>query len=103
MIFVVNKSRHAEDDAATTAVWYEARSPGLGSGFLDEVEAALSSLSQNALLHSVRFAGIRCLRLQRFESYGVYYEVMRDEVRVLAVLHGAREIEKLVLDRRSNG
>ena len=103
MNFVVKKRSLAENDAATAAVWYEAQSPGLGGDFLDEVEAALSSLTHNALLHSIRFADVHCLRLSRFKGYGVYYLVAGKEVWVLAVLHGAREVEKLVLGRKTNG
>ena len=45
----------------------------------------------------------RNLRLRRFKGYGVYYLIMGNEVWVLAVLHGAREVEKLVLGRKTNG
>ena len=103
MNFVVKKRSLAEEDAAQAALWYEAQSPGLGGDFLDEVEAAISSLERNALHHAVRFSGVRCLRLRRFKDYGVYYVIAGNEVWVLAVLHGAREVEKLVRQRKSNG
>ena len=66
MNFVVRKRSLAEGDAAEAAVWYEAQSPGLGGDFLDEVEAAFTSLERDALLYAVRFSGVRCLRLRRF-------------------------------------
>jgi plasmid stabilization system protein ParE len=75
----------------------------LGGGFLDEAEAAISSLAQNALLYSIRFDDVRCLRLRRFKDYGAYYLIMGNEVWVLAVLHSAREVEKLVLGRKTSG
>jgi plasmid stabilization system protein ParE len=103
MNFVVRKRSLAEEDAAEAALWYEAQSPGFGSGFLDEVEAAFASLEREALLHSVRFSGVRCLRLGRFKAYGVYYVTRGPEVWVLAVLHGSREVEKFIRQRESNG
>ncbi|MDD5139928.1 MAG: type II toxin-antitoxin system RelE/ParE family toxin [Verrucomicrobiales bacterium] len=103
MNFAVHKTSLAESDAAEAAIWYEAQTPGTGGDFLAEAEAAIASLERHALLYSVRFARVRCLRLRRFKDYGVYYVIRGNEVSVLAVLHGTREIEKLVLGRKSNG
>jgi len=99
MNFVVRKRSLAEADAADAALWHEAQAPGLGGDFLDEVEAAITSLEQDALLYRVRFSEVRCLRLRRFKAYGVYYVIRGPEVWVLAVLHGAREVEKLLQQR----
>jgi len=103
MKFAVKKRQPADDDALAAAAWYDEQLPGLGGNFLDEAEAAISSLAQNVLLHSIRFSDVRCFRLRRFKGYGVYYLIMGNEVWVLAVLHGAREVEKLVLGRKTNG
>ena len=103
MKFAVKNRQLADDDTLVAAAWYDEQLPGLGGDFLDEAEAAISSLAQSALLHSIRFADVRCLRLRRFKDYGVYYLIMEKEVWVLAVLHGAREIEKLVLGRKTSG
>ena len=103
MKFVVKKRSLADHDAAEAADWYDEQSFGLGGEFLDEVNAALETLRHNALFYAVRFEDVRCLRLRRFKSYGVFYFMLGNEVNVLAVLHGAREIEKLILGRKSNG
>jgi hypothetical protein len=34
---------------------------------------------------------VRCVRLKRFHSYGVFYVIRGDEVRLLAIHHGARD------------
>jgi len=101
MNFDVHKTSLAESDAAEAAIWYEAQRPGTGGDFLAEAEAAITTLERNAMLYSVRFELVRCLRLRRFKDYGVYYVIRGNEVTVLAILHGAREIEKLVLGRQS--
>ncbi|MEK7685574.1 MAG: type II toxin-antitoxin system RelE/ParE family toxin [Verrucomicrobiota bacterium] len=103
MKFVVKKRRLAEDDAVAAAAWYDEQLPGLGGDFLDEVEAAVSSLADNALIHSIRFTDVRCVRLQRFKDYGAYYLIRGNEVWVLAVLHGAREVQKLIQGRKTPG
>ena len=101
MNFDVHKTSLAESDAAEAAIWYEAQRPGTGGDFLAEAEAAITTLERNAMLYSVRFELVRCLRLRRFKDYGVYYVIRGNEVSVFAILHGAREIEKLVLGRQS--
>ena len=103
MNFVVRKRSLADADAAEAALWYEAQSPGLGGDFLDEVEAAFTALERDALLYAVRFSEVRCLRLRRFKPYGVYYVIRSAEVWVLAVLHGSREVEKVLQQRQSHG
>ena len=65
MSFVVKKPRLVEEDQLLAAVWYDEQQSELGDQFLDEVEAVISSLPQNALRHSIRFADVRCVRLKR--------------------------------------
>jgi len=103
MKFAVKNRQLADDDTLVAAAWYDEQLPGLGGDFLDEAETAISSLAQNALLRSIRFADVRCLRLRRFKDYGVYYLIMGNEVWVLAVLHGARDVENLVSERKTKG
>ena len=103
MKFVVKKRSLADHDATEAAVWYDEQSPGLGSHFLDEVQSALVTLQRNARFYAVRFEDVRCLRLRRFKGYGVYYLIQANEVWVLAVLHGARDVRQLVLGRKTKG
>ena len=98
---VVKKRSLADQDTTEAAVWYDEQSPGLGSDFLDDVQSALATLQRNALFYAVRFEDVRCLRLRRFKGYGVYYLIQANEVWVLAVLHGAREVKTLVLGRKT--
>ena len=103
MNFVVKKRSLADHDAAEAAAWYDEREPGLGDDFLDEVQVALATLRQNAFFYAVQFEDVRCLRLRRFKGYGVYYLILENDVWVLAVLHGAREVKKIVLGRKITG
>lgn len=103
MKFVVKKRSLADHDAAEAAAWYDDQVPGLGDDFLAEVNAALETLQHNALIYAVRFEDVRCLRLRRFKKYGVYYLMLGNEVWVLAILHGARELKPLVLGRKTHG
>jgi plasmid stabilization system protein ParE len=103
MSFAVKKHRLVEEDQFAAADWYDRQQPGLGDDFLDESEAIIASLSANALLYSIRFEDVRCVRLKRFHKYGVFYVIRGDEVRLLAIHHGARDLHWLQERRKQLG
>ena len=82
-----------ERDMAEAAAWYEARQPGLGSEFVEEIIRVWDALAENPLLNCRRHPPkhIRWRYPERF-PYRVIYEVIEVErtVVVAAVLHAAR-------------
>jgi toxin ParE1/3/4 len=82
-----------EQDVAEAAAWYEARQPGLGAEFVEEIIRVWDALSDNPLLNCRRHPtrNIRWRYPDRF-PYRVVFEVMEPEqtVVVAAVLHAAR-------------
>jgi plasmid stabilization system protein ParE len=82
-----------QQDIAEAADWYDARQPGLGAQFTEEVIRVWDVLAENPLLHARRHPRkhIRWRYPERF-PYRVIYEVLEDErtVIVAAVLHAAR-------------
>ena len=102
MRFVVKKLSPTDADALKAATWYDEQYPGLGDDFLEEFETAILLLADNALIYSVRFSDVRCIRLRRFTDYGVYYLVRSsNEVWVIAVHHGRRHPRWLRQRRRA--
>jgi plasmid stabilization system protein ParE len=95
MKFAVRKLKPAEADALKAAVWYDEQQQGLGSAFLDDLDATIAALAENPLIYSIHFADVHCIRLRRFTSYGLFYMVMGSEVWLLAVHHGARHPRRL--------
>jgi toxin ParE1/3/4 len=75
------------DDAHT---WYESKRAGLGGAFLDEVERVLSEISSIPYRYGFAEADIREGPLTRF-PYAIYYRVLADRIRVLAVYHSSRD------------
>jgi plasmid stabilization system protein ParE len=73
---------------------------GLGEEFLNEVDRAVRTLSESALLHRIRFADVRRAPIYRFKFYGVYYTVHEREVLILAIFHGRRHPLRLQQRRR---
>jgi toxin ParE1/3/4 len=89
-------------DIAEAAFWYNQRDPDVAVRFVDQARNAMHAAAQNPLWHSIRFEGVRRVRLRNFPHRAFF--VIRDRaVFILAVLHGAREVEKLVLERKFNG
>jgi plasmid stabilization system protein ParE len=78
----------AETDAGYQ--WYEQRQTGLGTDFLDEVEQVLAQIAANPARYGFADGDIRAGLLARF-PYAVYYRVLSDRIRVLAVFHTARD------------
>lgn len=70
--------------------WYEQRRPGLGRDFLDEIERVLAEITANPARYGFVDAGIREGLLNRF-PYAIYYRVLADRIRVLAVYHTSRD------------
>ena len=82
-----------EEDVAEAAAWYEARQPGLGAAFVEELILVWDALAENPFANSRRHPkrDIRWRYPERF-PYRVVYEVREWEqaVTVVAVLHAAR-------------
>ena len=93
MNWTVEFRPEVEQDMAEAAAWYEARQPGLGVEFVEEVIQVWHGLAENLLLNSRRHPkkNIRWRFPERF-PYRIIYELDEAEhvVVVTAVLHAAR-------------
>jgi len=69
-----------EQDMAEAAVWYEARQPGLGREFVEEVICVWDALAENPMLNCRRHPtkNIRWRYPDRF-PYHVIYQVLEAE------------------------
>jgi toxin ParE2 len=100
---VVRKLKPVDSDSLRAAAWYEDQQPGLGDAFANDLDATINLLSHDPLIYSVRFADVRCIRLRRFTSYGIYYLMVSAEIWILAIHHGARHPRWLRARRRKLG
>jgi toxin ParE1/3/4 len=80
-------------DVREAAGWYDRRSPGLGNAFVDVVRRSVSEIIEDPERFAMSPAGCRYIRLRRF-PYVLLFDVVNNELLVLAVLHTARSMEK---------
>jgi toxin ParE1/3/4 len=78
--------------------------PDAASRFIQAVEKALERLSEMPEIGAVRefdnprLAGVRLWPVPKFSRYLIFYQVTEDSIRILRVLHGARDIPSLFED-----
>lgn len=80
----------ADAEMIAAAQWYDSQHRGLGSEFLDEIDAAIARVSETPEAFGVIRDDIRCHRLHRF-PHGLLYRVESDRVFVVAVMHLHRD------------
>lgn len=85
---ILHRAVQPEIDEA--ARWYEYQRPGLGRDFLAAVDQVMSDITVNPARFGFAKADIREGAIQRF-PYVVFYRVLPDRIRVLAVQHTARD------------
>lgn len=89
MTLEVRLRPEAEDDLFEAAVWYEPQQLGLGQRFLNAAAATISKISMFPLSHPIVYRSTRRALLRRF-PFCVFYQIDKDEIVVIAVLHGSR-------------
>ena len=80
----------AEADVLEVALWYEQRSPGLGTEFLRAVDVTLAEIARMPARYPLVHGDARRAHLRRF-PYGVYFVATPDLVSVVACMHARRD------------
>ena len=89
-------------DVEEAALWYHQHDPAVALRFVDEVRLAMREAAKQPLRFPERFIEVRRIRLHRF-PYSVFFRIRADTVQVLAVLHGARDVDTLIQGRSQTG
>lgn len=80
----------AEADILEAARWYEQRSAGLGSRFLEAVDVVLAEVVRAPLRFPLVHRDVRRALLPHY-LYGLYFLVNAETVIVIACLHARRD------------
>jgi plasmid stabilization system protein ParE len=90
----------AEDDLKEAYSWYEDKRTGLGRDFLLQVDAGLNFIARNPTIYTIEYKETRKHLIKRF-PYKIIYLVEKDQIKVLAVIHGSRR-PALIKKRRDH-
>jgi len=80
----------------------ENNAPAAAAQFLEAVEATISKLSKQPTLgapkkfRNPRLQGLRRWPVDGFEVIGIYYLLAENTFRVIRVLHGKRDVERIL-------
>lgn len=80
----------AEADINGAALWYEQRSPGLGTEFLRAVDVALAEIARMPARYPLVHREARRALLRRF-PYAVYFVATPKLISVVACMHARRD------------
>lgn len=83
----------AREELLAAEDWYETQSAGLGTAFLDEVEATVSRMVSNAYQFPVVFEDLRRARLHKF-PYALFFRLDTDLLTIFACFHGSRDPQR---------
>ena len=83
----------AEADLAEAYTWYEERVPRLGSDFLLNIEAALSSIQRNPEAYPLIYKNVRRCLTRHF-PFGIFCVFKGEKIIVVAVFHAKRDPRK---------
>jgi plasmid stabilization system protein ParE len=86
-------------DLEEAALWYHLRSPAAAERLIDEAQRVMRLAAERPEQFRVRFAEIRAVKLRGF-PHSVYFTVTAESVEILALLHGARDVPSLLVERK---
>ena len=82
----VRFARLAQRDLVDASAWYDAQRAGLGPRFVAAVDSAITAVSENPHRFPMVHGEARRALVGRF-PYGIYFLIVEDYVRVVAVVH----------------
>jgi toxin ParE1/3/4 len=93
---IVRLSTLARQDLENAREWIARDNPERADSYVDELIAACASLAEFPLRFPLaRFRTRRPVRQRPYGKYLILYEVSADHVEVVAVVHGARDLDTL--------
>lgn len=85
----VRLTRLAAGDVAKARAWYEQQPPGLGTSFLEEIDAAIERIAAAPDAYPFVVGDARRILVRRF-PYSIYFRSGTTLIRIIPVLHQRR-------------
>ena len=93
--------RKAEEDAREIALYIAEDDPEAADAFrvalerIREMLADLPEIGSIRSFHNKELAGLRMLRIPKFEKYLIFYRPVPEGTEIIRVLHAARDISSI--------
>ncbi len=84
-----------ERDVQEYGDWIEFDAPGMGKEFAQAVDTAIQALNEMPERYRILIPPYRRVLIRRF-SVLIPFRFIGDDIRVLGVVHGARDIERWI-------
>src|SRR5688572_17950202 len=85
-------------DLEEAALWYWQRDSRVAERLIDGTRDAMRAAAADPFRFATQFADVRRVRVRKF-PHSVYFQVRETTVFVIALIHGARETEKIIAGR----
>jgi toxin ParE1/3/4 len=101
-------SKIAEQDTEEITLYLALDNPPAETKFREALEATYTLLSTMPDMgstrdyHNPRFSNLRMFPIKKFENYLIFYQSTEEELLVVRVLHGARDIAALFEGEENN-
>ncbi|MBD5770294.1 type II toxin-antitoxin system RelE/ParE family toxin [Marinomonas colpomeniae] len=96
MSYQVRIRPKVEDDLKEAYSYFEQCKIGLGTDFIQCIEASLSKISDNPKQYPVIHKTLHRALVNKF-PYSIFYKIHEDIIIIFAVMHCAREPKKWIL------
>src|SRR5688500_8368432 len=87
-------------DLEEAALWYNRRDPEVAERLVDATQKAMRLAATDPFRFPVCFQEYRRIKIPGFR-YALYFKVQGETVRILALVHGARDVESILRGRSS--
>jgi plasmid stabilization system protein ParE len=89
---LIRFSPHAEAELTEAREWYSNQRADLDLEFMQSIDEALLRVVANPQIFPIVYQSLRRVVIRRF-PFAIFYEVIADEIQVIAVFHSRRDPE----------
>jgi len=90
---IIRFTPEADAELAEARQWYARQRENLDIEFMQRIDEALSRIVRNPNSYPIVYGTLRRAVVRRF-PFAVFYEVIADELEVIAVFHSRRDPER---------
>ena len=90
---IIRFTPQADAELAEARQWYARQRENLDVEFMQRIDESLSRIARNPNSYPIVYRTLRRAIVRRF-PFAVFYQVIADEIEVVAVFHSRRDPEK---------